>query len=77
LQIVAIDVEEPAEAAFAFRNRHALTFSVVADPKRLFNHFFFPPNYHLPYVILVGTDGLIRMVDVPLQSLPTAIEGLL
>jgi peroxiredoxin len=76
--VVAVDVEEPAEKAVEFRRRHALTFPIVADPKRrLFNHFFFPPNYNLPYMILVGKDGAIRMVDVSLQSLPRAIEHLL
>ncbi len=75
---MAIDVEEPAERAVEFRRRHTLTFPVVADPKRrLFNHFFFPPNYNLPYMILVSKDGVIRMVGIPLKSLPTAIEELL
>jgi peroxiredoxin len=75
---VAIDVEEPAEKAVVFRRRHALTFPVVADPgRRLFKHFFLWPNYNLPYMILVGRDGVIRRVDVRLKSLPTAIEGLL
>ena len=77
-QVVAVDVEDPAQKAIGFRRRHALTFPVVADPRRrLFNHFFFPPNYSLPYMILVGKDGLIHVVDVPLNSLPKAIEDLL
>ena len=75
---MAIDVEEPPEKAVEFRRRHALTFPVAADPgRRLFNHFFLWPDYNLPYTILVSKDGVIRMVDIPLKSLPTAIEGLL
>ena len=75
---MAIDVEEPAEKAVEFRRRHALTFPVVADPgRRLFNHFFIWPDYNLPYTILLSKSGVIRMVDIPLKSLPTAIEELL
>ena len=75
---MAIDVEEPTERAVEFRLRHGLTFPVVADPKRrLFNHFFLPPNYHLPCMVLVGRDERIRSVEIPLQSLPAAIQALL
>ena len=76
--MVAIDVEEPAGKAVEFRDRHGLTFPVLADPsRRLFNHFFLPPNYSLPYTVLVGRDGVIRKVGIPGHSLREAVESAL
>ncbi len=73
--MVSIGVEEAAAKAVQFKRRHNLSYPVVSDPRRkVFNHFFLPFDYNLPFNLLIGRDGRIRRVDPDIDEVAKEMQ---